>query len=83
MTRPHSARFWRDRLLVDNSGYGELVSIEGEKPVVIARLPGWTRGLCVVGDIAFVGTSRVIRGSPGTRGALTRLPACAVSTRLT
>jgi uncharacterized protein (TIGR03032 family) len=60
LTRPHSARLWRDRLLVDNSGYGEVVTIEGGKPVTIARLPGWTRGLCVVGDVAFVGTSRVI-----------------------
>jgi uncharacterized protein (TIGR03032 family) len=60
LTRPHSARFWNDRLLLDNSGYGELVEIEDEMPVNVARLPGWTRGLCVHGDIAFVGTSRVI-----------------------
>jgi len=26
----------------------------------VARLGGWTRGLCIVGEIAFVGTSRVI-----------------------
>jgi hypothetical protein len=26
----------------------------------VAKLPGWTRGLCIHGDLAFVGTSRVI-----------------------
>ena len=37
----------------------------------VARLPGWTRGLCFHGDVAFVGTSRVIprfralRAGPG------------------
>jgi uncharacterized protein (TIGR03032 family) len=60
LTRPHSARFWGDRLLVDNSGYGELAMIEDQKPVTVARLPGWTRGLCICDDIAFVGMSRVI-----------------------
>jgi uncharacterized protein (TIGR03032 family) len=60
LTRPHSARYWRDHLLVANSGYGELVMIDNGNPVTIARLPGWTRGLCVRGDLAFIGTSRVI-----------------------
>jgi hypothetical protein len=27
---------------------------------VVATLPGWTRGLCVAGDIIFVGVSRVL-----------------------
>lgn len=60
LTRPHSARQADGRLFVDNSGYGQLCLVEDGKPEVVAKLPGWTRGLCIVGNIAFVGTSRVI-----------------------
>lgn len=60
LTRPHSARLQRGQLFVANSGYGELVSISDGRPLVRARLPGWTRGLWLGGDVAFVGTSRVI-----------------------
>jgi len=69
LTRPHSARLHRRRLWVANSGYGELAYADGERSVPHARLPGWTRGLCFRGDVAFVGTSRVIprfrRYAPG------------------
>src|SRR5262249_14340443 len=60
LTRPHSARLHQGRVWVDNSGYGELGVAEsgGFEPIV--RLPGWTRGLCFHGQVAFVGTSRVI-----------------------
>lgn len=60
LTRPHSARLRGKQLFVDNSGYGEICLANSAKPEPIARLGGWTRGLCIVGDIAFVGTSRVI-----------------------
>lgn len=60
LTRPHSARLHRGRLWVCNSGYGELGFIEGGAFVPVARLPGWTRGLCFHDRVAFVGTSRVI-----------------------
>lgn len=60
LTRPHSARLSGGRLFVDNSGYGELCLVEGGRAEPVAKLPGWTRGLCIVGNIAFVGTSRVI-----------------------
>ena len=43
-----------------NSGYGELGFVSDGRLEVVARLSGWTRGLCIVGDVAFVGTSRVI-----------------------
>jgi uncharacterized protein (TIGR03032 family) len=60
LTRPHSARLDRGTIWVDDSGYGRLgIAVDGGfEPV--ATLPGWTRGLCIVGDLAFVGTSRVI-----------------------
>ncbi len=60
LTRPHSARLFRDRLWADNSGYGEFGYAEGDRFVPIAKLPGWTRGLCFTKNIAFVGTSRII-----------------------
>jgi uncharacterized protein (TIGR03032 family) len=60
LTRPHSARFQNDRLWVDNSGYGEVGVVESGTFEPVARLPGWTRGLCFADGIAFVGTSRVI-----------------------
>ena len=61
LTRPHSARLYKGRIYVDNSGYGELGAADtGRRLEVIARLPGWTRGLSITEGIAFVGTSRVI-----------------------
>jgi uncharacterized protein (TIGR03032 family) len=60
LTRPHSARVHAGRVWVCNSGYGELGYVDGGRLTVAARLPGWTRGLCFVGDVAFVATSRVI-----------------------
>ena len=40
LTRPHSARLHRDQIWVDNSGYGEVGLIEGEKFRAVSRLPG-------------------------------------------
>ena len=60
LTRPHSARLHDDRVWVANSGYGELGYCEDGRFVPHARLSGWARGLCIAGDLAFVGTSRVI-----------------------
>jgi uncharacterized protein (TIGR03032 family) len=64
LTRPHSARFGLSHLLVANSGYGELVVANpGDTSFdVVSRLPGWTRGLAVLGDTAVVATSRVLPG---------------------
>jgi uncharacterized protein (TIGR03032 family) len=60
LTRPHSARLHRRRVWIDDSGYGRLVVLRGEEFETVAELPGWTRGLCFAGDVAFVGTSRVL-----------------------
>ena len=69
LTRPHSARLHGGRLWVANSGYGEVGVVADGRLDVAARLPGWTRGLCLVDGVAFVGTSRVIpryrRYAPG------------------
>ena len=60
LTRPHSARLREGEVWVANSGYGELAVVRAGDLHRVIRLPGWTRGLCLCGDIAFVGTSRVI-----------------------
>lgn len=60
LTRPHSARLHGGRIWADNSGYGEVGVVEGGAFIPVRRLPGWTRGLCFCGDVAFVGTSRVL-----------------------
>lgn len=60
LTRPHSARLYRRRVWVDNSGYGELGVIRAGGFEAVCRLPGWSRGLSFCRGIAFVGTSRVI-----------------------
>jgi uncharacterized protein (TIGR03032 family) len=60
LTRPHSARLRAGGLWVANSGYGELVRLDGENASVVSVFPGWTRGLWLGDGIAFVGSSRVI-----------------------
>ena len=60
LTRPHSARLNQGAVWVDNSGYGEVGFASAGRFEPVAKLPGWTRGLCFHGETAFVGTSRVI-----------------------
>jgi len=60
LTRPHSARLYKDKIWVDNSGYGEVGYLGDEQLQSVASLPGWTRGLCFCGDVMFVGTSRIL-----------------------
>jgi uncharacterized protein (TIGR03032 family) len=60
LTRPHSARLRGDELWVNSSGYGEVGRVSDGRFEPVARLPGWTRGLCMAGNVAAVATSRVI-----------------------
>jgi uncharacterized protein (TIGR03032 family) len=60
LTRPHSARFFRGDVWLDNSGYGEFGRIADGRFEPYMKLPGWTRGLCFHDRYAFVGTSRVL-----------------------
>lgn len=61
LTRPHSPRFVGGLLWLDNSGFGTVVACGQDGGFeTVARLPGWTRGLCVLGRHAIVGTSRII-----------------------
>lgn len=60
LTRPHSARLHQGQVWVDNSGYGEVGIAQDGGFTPVAKLPGWTRGLCFTGGYAIAGTSRVI-----------------------
>lgn len=61
LTRPHSPRFVAGALWLANSGFGTLVRCNADGGFdTVARLPGWVRGLCVIGKLAVVGTSRII-----------------------
>jgi uncharacterized protein (TIGR03032 family) len=83
LTRPHSARLRQKEIWVDNSGYGELGIVKDGRLQVVRKLPGWTRGLCILDDIAFVGTSRIIPGyaryAPGLDAASTACGIHAIS----
>jgi uncharacterized protein (TIGR03032 family) len=71
LTRPHSARLRDGRVWLLNSGYGQYGYVESGGFQSVATLPGWTRGLCMHGRVAFVGTSRVLprfrQYAPGLR----------------
>jgi uncharacterized protein (TIGR03032 family) len=85
LTRPHSVRLHRDRIWVDNSGYGQLGFVRGGRFEPVVELPGWTRGLCFRGDVAFVATSRVLHRfrhyAPGVDPARARCGVHAVSVK--
>jgi uncharacterized protein (TIGR03032 family) len=59
LSMPHSPRWAGDRLLVLESGRGRLLAIgpDGGPPEVICALPGYARGMTVVGRFAVVGLS--------------------------
>ena len=63
---PHSPRVFDDRLYVLESGTGRALEVDVERRAArtLVELPGFTRGLDRLGDILFVGTSRV-RQRPG------------------
>jgi uncharacterized protein (TIGR03032 family) len=61
LSMPHSPRWVRDRLWMLESGKGGLgfVDLAAGRYQSVAELPGFTRGLDIVGNLAFVGLSQV------------------------
>ena len=61
LSMPHSPRWHNGRLWVLESGRGGLATVDlaSGKVVTVARVPGFTRGLDMVGNLAFVGLSQL------------------------
>jgi uncharacterized protein (TIGR03032 family) len=58
---PHSPRVFDDTLYVLDSGTGRILQVDARARVArpLAELPGFTRGLDRLGDVLFVGLSRI------------------------
>lgn len=58
---PHSPRLHDGKLYVLDSGRGQVVRIDPVTGMItpLATLPGYTRGLAIVGSLAFVGLSKI------------------------
>lgn len=61
LSMPHSPRWYKNQLWYLESGYGALCFLDPDRntPVTVCRLPGFTRGLDFIGDLAFIGLSKV------------------------
>lgn len=61
LAMPHSPRWHQGRLWVLNSGAGELWRIDpaSGKHDVVCALPGYLRGLCLVGPYALIGMCQI------------------------
>ena len=68
LTCPHSAKINQNELWLCNSGFGEVGYLDTpltddvnfSKFVPVATLPGFVRGMTIIGDFIFVGLSKVI-----------------------
>lgn len=60
LSMPHSPRWHRDRLWLQNSGTGEFgyADLEARRFVPVTFCPGYLRGLSFVGDFAVMGLSK-------------------------
>lgn len=61
LSMPHSPRVRDGKLYILNSGHGSLAIVEPKEGRIedIERMPGYTRGLSLFGQFAFVGLSKI------------------------
>lgn len=61
LAMPHSPRYRGERLYLLNSGMGEFSVVDPARKdyTAICALPGYLRGLCLVGDQALIGMSKI------------------------
>ncbi|NJO80961.1 MAG: TIGR03032 family protein [Cyanobacteria bacterium RM1_2_2] len=61
LSMPHSPRWYQNKLWLLNSGTGELWQVDPVtwKPEVVCALPGFGRGLTIVGDYALIGLCQI------------------------
>jgi uncharacterized protein (TIGR03032 family) len=65
LAMPHSPRVHNGQVLLLDSGRGRLVYVDiaAGRAETVARFPGYTRGMAIYGDTAFVGLSRIRESS--------------------
>src|SRR5581483_10841615 len=61
LSMPHSPRVYAGKTWILESGHGTLsvVDLETGKTDIVAKMPGFTRGLDFYGNLAFIGLSQV------------------------
>jgi uncharacterized protein (TIGR03032 family) len=61
LSMPHSPRWHQEKLWLLESGKGSLsyYDFKKKKVIQVSTLPGFTRGLQMIGDFAFIGLSKV------------------------
>lgn len=76
LSMPHSPRWHRGKLWLLESGKGTLAyyDFKTQKVVDVAYVPGFTRGLDMVGDFAFIGLSKVRESATFSGLPITKLP---------
>jgi uncharacterized protein (TIGR03032 family) len=74
LSMPHSPRWHAGRLWLLESGTGSIcvADLDAGSVQVVAELPGFTRGLAFLGDVAFVGLSQIRESSTFGELPLTR-----------
>lgn len=76
LSMPHSPRWHKDRIWFLESGKGSISQYDPDtgKTKEVARVPGFTRGFQLIGDVAFVGVSKVRESATFSGLPVTRLP---------
>lgn len=76
LSMPHSPRWHQEKLYLLESGTGAIsyYDFEIKKIIEIATVPGFTRGLDIVGDFAFIGVSKVRESATFSGLPITKLP---------
>lgn len=76
LSMPHSPRWHNEKLYVLESGKGAISQYDFDKKelVEISRVPGFTRGLDIIGNLAFIGVSKVRESATFSGLEITKLP---------
>ena len=76
LSMPHSPRWYREKLWYLESGKGTLsyYDLATRQSTTVATVPGFTRGLHLLGDLAFIGVSKVRESATFSGLPITKLP---------
>ena len=76
LSMPHSPRWHQNKLWLLESGKGSLsyFDFKKRKTVEVVSVPGFTRGISFIGDLAFIGVSKVRESATFSGLPITQLP---------